>query len=227
MCFQLSNAQLSDRLVRVCVKTLESQLTVAPGAFQINYELFPKASTYAMSEQFDYVYVAQNETTGMSYIYIREGNQEGKLLRQKYHVRPFCMGSDWEDCICVVKNYEDRLDEIGYGMETVYAFGKAQETCDSVVLLSDDGYVYKRGNGYFYRSYKNGDVPGQIFRIVWPETYVYQLSDKPKLSSDGLKCMLSEGDIYHYCPASGELSSHYYYLYRDEYMPRPDRKSVV
>ena len=216
MCFQLANAQLPKNVERISIEVLESLLTAKPGEFQIDYKLYSNTSSHSVSEKYNYVYIARNDVTGMSYIC----NQEGPLLKMKYQVRPFRMGSSWYDCICVVKYFEKESYEIGYAMEVVYAYGKMQEKCDSIVMLSDDGYVYRLRDNYYYRTYKGGSAPEKCVKIVWPETHVYQKTDKEKLSSYDVECMLSEGDTYHYCPAGEGHGAHYYYLYRDEYMPR-------
>lgn len=217
MCIQLVNAQLPDNVERIRIEILESPYIANPGEFQIDYKLYSNASAHSVSEKYYYVYIARNEMTGLSFIH----NQEGPILRLKYQVRPFRLGSVWEDCICAVKFFEKESAEIGYEMETVYAYGKMQEKCDSIVMLSDDGYVYRLRGTYYYRTYKGRPLPEKCVKIVWPEIRVYHPSDKEMLSSSHVECMLSEGDVYHYCPANESHKAHFYYFYRDEYMPRP------
>ena len=217
ICFQLAYAQLPNNVERIGIEVLESLLTAKPGEFQIDYKLYSNASSHSVSEKYNYVYIARNDVTGMSYIC----NQEGPLLKMKYQVRPFRLGSIWQDCICVVKYFEKESFEIGYAMEVAYAYGKMQEKCDSIVMLSDDGFVYRLRDNYYYRTYKGRGIPEKCVRIVWPETHFYQQADKALLSSNKVECVLSEGDVYHYCPASESYDAHYYYLYQDKYMARP------
>jgi len=213
---QLSKAQSPSNLTRTCLETLEGFLTVKQGEFQAERQLLPTNMTTYSSTNYNYLYVAKNEKSGRSNIFAN-----GRLVIPfKYDVRAFRVGSSWNDCVSVFKYIDDELNEIGYGMETVYAYGVQQEKCDSVVCLSTDGYVYKLNDVYYYRPYNNVTTLEQPSPIVWLEKRVYKEADKAMLSSNGIPCKLSEGDVYYRSTGKGKENIHYYYLYRDnKYMP--------
>lgn len=206
-------AQSPDRLKRVRLETLEGFLSVNQGEFQAEYNLLPNMGTHSMSTYYDYLFVARNEKSGMSTIY-----SNGRLLLPyKYVVRAFRMGSAWKDCIFVVKYYETDSYEIASGMETVYAYGMQQMICDSVISVTNDGYVYKLNGEYYYSTYNKSTEKGQTSQILWPEKKSFKESDRAQLSSKSADCRLLEGDVYYAC--SGKAALHYYYLYQDKYMP--------
>ncbi len=206
-------AQSEDRLKRVRLETLEGFLSVKQGEFQAEYNLLPNMGTHSMSTYYDYLFVARNEKSDMSTIYAN-----GRLLLPyKYDVRAFRIGSTWKDCVFVLKYFETDSYEIGYGMETVYAYGVQQMICDSVLSVTNDGYVYKLNGEYYYSTYNKSTERGQTTQIVWPEKRIFKQSDKARLSSNSADCRLSDGDVYYAC--SGKAALHYYYLYKDQYMP--------
>ena len=209
----IAKAQSQDRLKRVRLETLEGFLNVNQGEFQAEYNALPNMATHSMSTYYNYIFIARNEKSGMSTIYAN-----GRLLLPyKYEVRAFRMGSTWKDCIFVVKYYETDSYEIAYGMETVYAYGVQQMVCDSVLSITNDGYVYRLNGEYYYSTFNKQTTLGQTTQIVWPEKRTYKASDKAMLSSKSVDCRLSEGDVYYSC--TGRAAQHYYYLYRDQYMP--------
>lgn len=206
-------AQSPDRLKRVRLETLEGFLHVNQGEFQAEYNYLPNMATHSMSTYYNYLFVSRNEKSGMSSIYANAK----LLLPYRYVVRVFRIGPTWKDCVFVLKYFEPDAQEIGYGMETVYAYGVHQMVCDSVLSITNDGYVYKLNDEYYYSTYKQLGVEGQTTPIVWIEKKSFTGLDRAQLSSKTVKCMLSEGDEYF--ASAGKSAMHYYYLYRDKYMP--------
>lgn len=213
--YQLSMAQLPNNLNRICLESLEGFLTVNQGNFQAEYTLMPNVSAHSVSTYYNYMYIARNEKSGMSVIYAN-----GKpLIPLRYVTRAFRVANTWNESVFVVKYFEDDLKEIGYGMEVVYAYGIQQQICDSVISVTNDGYVFELNGVYYYSTYKQGTSAGEISQIVWPERRAFKEADRAMLSSNGINCRLSEGDIYHRSTGKGKENIHYYYLYKDNYMP--------
>lgn len=206
----------SGNLNRICVETLEGYLSVNPGEFQVEYSLLPNATTQSMSAYFKYVYVAKNKISGLSVI-----NSNGTaVIPLDYKVRTFKIANTWNECVFAVKYYGDDVNGVGKGMETIYAYGVLQNLCDSIVSLTDDGYVYKLNDVYYYSTYKDATTSqSQVSQIVWPERRTFKEADSTMLSAGALGCRLSEGDIYHCSMGKDKDNLHYYYLYRDLYMP--------
>lgn len=209
----VSKAQNHDRLKRVRMETLEGFLSVNQGEFQAEYNALPNMNTHSMSMYYNYLYVTRNEKSGMSTIYANAK----LLLPYRYVVRAFRIGSTWNNCVFVLKYFEPDSQEIGYGMETVYAYGIHQMVCDSVLSITNDGYVYRLNDEYYHSTYNTPTEAGQTTPIVWLEKKTFKESARPQLSSKSVNCMLSEGDVYYSC--EGRSVTHYYYLYRDAYMP--------
>ena len=202
-------------LNRVCVESLEGFLSVNQGDFQAEYSILPNASTHSMSTYYDCMYIARNGKSGMSSIYVN-----GRvLIPLKYVARAFRTASTWKESVVVVKYFENDSEEIGYGMEIVYAYGLPQRICDSVVCVMDDGYVFKLNDVYYYSTYKLGTAMGEISQIVWPERRVFKEGEREKFISQGMSCMLSKGDVYYRTVGKSKESKHYYYLFQDKYMP--------
>ena len=211
----VSRAQTLDNLKRTCVETLEGFLDVRTGEFQAVPVMYADMSNQTVSTYYSYIYVARNKKSGLAHIY----ENDKLLLRYKYDVRVFRMGSNWHDCVFAVKYFENESNEIGYGMETVYAYGFLQNRCDSIVLISNDGYVSKLNGKYYYSTFSNGSTRGETSQIVWLEKRIYKEDDRALLSTNKIGCRLSEGDAY-YCSAPADNGvQHFYYLYRDNYMP--------
>ena len=212
---QVSEAQSPNNLNRSCLESLEGFLTVKHGEFQAEHNLLPNVSNQSMSTYYNYLYVAKNEKSGKSNIY-----SNGKLLIPfKYEARVFRIGSTWQDCVFVVKYFDDDLNEIGYGMETIYAYGIQQIICDSVLSVTNDGYVYRLNDVYYHGTFRQGTTQAQITPIFWPEKRIYKEADRAMLSANEVSCRLSEGDAYHCCTDRDNSAFHFYYLYRDKYMP--------
>lgn len=209
----MAKLQSQNRLKRVRMETLEGFLSVNQGEFQAEHTMLPNMALHSMTAYYNYLFVCRNEKSGMSTIYANAR----VLLPYKYMVRAFRIGSTWKDCIFVLKYFESDSYEIGYGMETVYAYGVQQTVCDSVLSVTNDGYVYKLNGEYYYSTYNKQASMGQTTQIVWLEKKTFRNPMRPRLSSQSVNCMLSDGDKYY--SSVGKTASHYYYLYRDEYMP--------
>lgn len=204
-----------EKLNRFCITTLNGDLSVKQGEFQIKSTDVLSPTTQPWQNLNDYLYVAQSEHTPLSNVYVN-----GKaMLHMKYTVRVFRLGSTVDNCVFVLKVLEKDRVEIPYGTETVYAYGKQQIICDSIINLFDDGYIYKLRGNYYYSTYKSATEPELTSKIVIADPKKYKASDQT-LVDFRLDCAnLSEGDVYHYCEGTNGSKSHYYYLYRDEYMP--------
>lgn len=212
---QLSIAQLpNNKLKRINLASLKGSLTVKQGEFQAEYSFLPNKSAYSVSTC-DYVNIARDEKSGMSSIYVNGS----VMIPEQCVARAFKMASTWHESIVVVKYFENDLKDIGYGMETVYAYGSQQHICDSIVSVMDDGYVFKLNDIYYYSTYKKGTTMGEISQIVWPERRVFREGERAKLTSMGVSCPLSGGDVYYRSTGKGKSNMHYYCLYQDEYMP--------
>ena len=207
-------AQLPDNLDRICLTSLEGFLTVNRGEFQADYNTLPNVNSQSVSTYYNYLYVARNDKTNMSLVFYN-GKQ---VIHIKSTLRPFRVGCKWDDCVIVLKSFEEDLSEIGYKMETVYAYGFLQNICDSVISLTEDGYVYKLRDAYFHSTYKNATTTAQTTQIVWPERRTFKKTDDVRMPVAD-KERLAEGDVYHYCFNKTRSQAHYYYLYRDKYMP--------
>lgn len=204
-----------ENLNRFCVTTLNGNLSVKQGEFQIKLTSVPNPTAQSMQDYNDYLYVAQSDNSDISTVYVN-----GKaLLHMNYSVRIFRLGSSVDNSVFVVKVLERDRNEIPYGSETVYAYGKQQFICDSVIDLFDDGYIYKLRGKYYYSTYKNAMESAATTRIVYPEPKRFVASDRPRIEFGPGCDKLSEGDVYHFSEAALGSKSHYYYLYRDEYMP--------
>ena len=215
--FPWSIAQMpNNNLSRICVETLEGFLSVNPGEFQAEYNLLPNATTHSMSAYYNYVFVAKNNNSGLSIIC----SNGTVVIPLDYKVRTFKMANTWNECIFAVKYYEDDVNGVGNGVETVYAYGVLQNLCDSIISMTDDGYVYKLNDVYYHSTYKDVTTQQrQVSQIVWPERRTFIKADSTMLSAGAMGCRLYEGDIYHCSLGKDKDNLHYYYLYRDQYMP--------
>ena len=115
----MAYAQLPDNVDRICLTSLEGFLTVNRGEFQADYNTLPNVNSQSVSTYYNYLYVARNDKTNMSLVFYN-GKQ---VIHIKSTLRPFRIGCKWDDCVIVLKSFEEDLSEIGYKMETVYAYG--------------------------------------------------------------------------------------------------------
>ena len=196
-------------------------MSVKPGRFQAKTTLNTQSYAASNGRNYNLLYVAKNESTGLTNVW-----QNGfSVLKLKCDVRPVLITDEWRTSIFVYKHLDNdqwipkqgQNVPISRGQELVYARGVSQEICDSVISVGEDGYVYRLGRKYYYSTFKGLDVEGRSRQIVFPERRVFQAADSALLGDDAQR--LSEGDVYHYCYWDNLMRGHYYYLYRDDYMP--------
>lgn len=217
---ELALAQTSGDLERVPLKILDAYCRVEQGQFQIK-EVRISQTEY----NYSYFYIVSNESSNYDNAYYYDAvNKSGRpLINQKCGLRPFRTGPNLEECVFVLKNYEKDMSEIGFGTEMVFAMGAPQIFCDSVISVFDEGFVYKQKNRYFYSTYR-GAEEAKVTPIVWLEKKVFNVSENLSCLGENDKNRLSDGDVYYESEGindilSQELLPHYYYLYRDDYMP--------
>ena len=212
-------AQTAQNLTRTVLAVVPEKETVEQGAFQMELN---KASDFKVTGEdywFSYVYTTENR-------YVDKGNVMVKdrplIVDRNMQVRTYRITPLLNQCIFVLKNADHDKDDIGYGMEVVRAYGVPHPVCDSVMSLDDDGYVYRLNDQYFYSEYKRVfDNQPKTVPVVWLEQKRFDgnlvnshpgqvLSPEKKASL----ARLSKGAVYYESP-----DGHYYYLYRDDYMP--------
>lgn len=222
MAIDLVEAQSMGALERLSLITLDGYLSVKPGCFQAKVTMNTQAYIASNGTYYNFLYVAKNESTGLTNV-IQNGQP---IFHMKYDMRPVLITDDWRTSIFVVKYLDNdkwfarqrQNVVISSGQEIVYAFGVEQEICDSVIIVGDDGYVYKLGKKYYYSNFRGFGSEAHSVQVVYPERRIYQERDSVFLGKDNAR-RLSEGDVYHYCYWDDMTIGHYYYLYQDEYMP--------
>lgn len=212
-------AQSNANPTRVVLETVPQREVVANGEFQIELRKTVDYSEASEWSWMSYVYVTSNK-------FVDKGNivvGDRPLLRDRHMtVRPYRVAPTLEQCVFVLKNKDKDAEDIGYGMEVVRAYGVPNPVCDSVVSLNDDGYVFLKEGRYFYSPYKKVyDNMPKVVPVVWLEQKVFDgvlvNTDPAKVLTAEKKASLSrlqKGAVYHESP-----DGHYYYLYRDDYMP--------
>ena len=202
----LSFAQNATNLTRVVLATVPENLVVNDGEFQVNLHKSIDFKETGKDEMLSYVYLSKNKFVDKDHIVVNGWTlTAGRTLK----IRPYRVAAQQQQCVFVMKNMDKNADDIGYGMEVVRAYGVPHPLCDTVVHINDDGYVYRSGGKYSYSEFtKTYNNQPKVVPVVWLERKVYDSSKKASLSR------LSKGDVYYESP-----DGHYYYLYRDEYMP--------
>ena len=202
----LSFAQNATNLTRVVLATVPENLVVNDGEFQVNLHKSIDFKETGKDEMLSYVYLSKNKFVDKDHIVVNGWTlTAGRTLK----IRPYRIAAQQQQCVFVMKNMDKNADDIGYGMEVVRAYGVPHPLCDTVVHINDDGYVYRTGGKYSYSEFtKTYNNQPKVIPVVWLERKVYDSSKKASLSR------LSKGDVYYESP-----DGHYYYLYRDEYMP--------
>lgn len=214
-----SKAQQPENLTRIVLATVSNKDMVNDGEFQV--ELSKTADLRENSEfhWFTYVYTTKNKFIDKGDIVV---NGSSLLRNRSMKVRTYRIAPQQDQCIFVLKNTDQNVDDIGYGMEVVRAYGVPHPLCDTVISLDDDGYIYRSENAYYYSAYKRiYDNKSVTFPVVWLERKVFDenlVNTNPKtvLTAEKKAALsrLSKGDVYYESP-----DGHYYYLYRDQYMP--------
>ena len=217
--FGMLHAQSKVNPVRVVLETVPERETVANGEFQIELQKSVDFSETSGWSWISYLYVCSNKFVGKGNVVM---NERPLLVDRNMSVRPYRIAPTLNQCVFVLKNLDKGAEDIGYGMEVVRAYGVPNPLCDSVVSLNDDGYVFLKDSQYFYSPYKKvyDNVP-TVVPVAWLERKVFDgdLVNRNPASvltaeKKAFLSRLQKGAVYHESP-----DGHYYYLYRDEYMP--------
>jgi len=210
---QISFAQSHDKLSRQVFKKVSFNEEMEYGEFQVELS---KASNYTESSEgvwFSYFYVTKNRFSGKSSVI---SNGTSLIQNRNMQVRSYRIGFTSAKSIFVMKNKDQASDDMAYDMEMVRAYGSLYPVCDSVVKISDDGYVYTLNGAYYYCAFRTpeGDKM-QRYQITWLDKKIFESKEKLRFQSNaGELSRLQAGDIYY-----ESVDGHYYYLCRDQYMP--------
>ena len=204
-------AQTTVNLTRNVLVTIDANEIVKPGEFQM--ELL-KGSLFDEKNEtpwFSYIYTTVNRFTNNSNIY---ANDRPKVFNRSVNVRTYKIASRLENCIFVVKNIGAAESDMGVGMELVYANGLIHPVCDSILDINDDGYVFSSQGECYYAPFLDRAVDNlRAVPIVWPERKVYDPKQSARSAEEAF-ARLQYGDVYY-----ESVDGHYYYVYRDKYMP--------
>lgn len=211
--FSQSSQTPVEKLTRNVLAVVEINEIVNPGEFQMELKKGEFFDALTDNPWFTFVYTTTNRYTGFNNIVV---NGRLKVVSQEMNVRTYRIGPGFESGIFVIKNTGAYSKDLGIGMELVMACGVAQSVCDSVLYVNDDGFVCLRDGNCFYNQYKSvSENHVQVEKVVWPQRKTYESGVK---YDDPVKSIffekLTPGDVYY---ESSE--GHYYYLYRDQYMP--------
>ncbi|MBO6025980.1 MAG: hypothetical protein J6P73_01895 [Bacteroidales bacterium] len=200
-----------ENLTRNVLASFDANEVVKPGEFQMELSKGVFFNENTDNPWFSYVYTTSNRFTGNCVIMV---NERAKM--RDVGVRTYRIGSTFEEGIFVIKNTGASTNDMGRRMEMVIAYGAVNPICDSVLYLNDDGYVYSLNGNCFYCKYKNAnDNQSKKDPVVWLRRKTFKQGlkiDDPQKAEAFAR--LSNGDVYF---ESSE--GHYYYLYRDQYMP--------
>lgn len=213
MCGLGSFQAQNERLMRNVIATLETSHVVNPGEFQMELEKGVFYDSSSENPWFSFIYVASNRFNGTSNIMV---NNKPKIVNREAQVRPYRIGPSLEKSIFILKNAGISNANMRHGMEVVLARNITHPVCDSVLYLNDDGYVFTLDGQVYYSLYKSAsDNQSHNEQIVWLIKKNYQpgMTFETPAKTNTLS-RLSAGDVFH---ESSE--GHYYYLFRDQYMP--------
>lgn len=211
--FSQSSQTPADKLTRNVIASIDANEVVKPGEFQMELQKGMFFNDLTDNPWFNFVYTTDNKFTGNCNIMV---NNRPKIVNREVGVRTYRIGPALENCIFVIKNSGASNSEMGQGMEVVMAYGVSNPICDSVMYINDDGFVYLLKDVCYYCSYKGlYDNQSRIERVVWPQGKKYEpgLKFDDPYKTEAL-ARLAPGDVYF---ESSE--GHYYYLFRDNYMP--------
>lgn len=214
-----SVAQQPENLTRVVLATVSNKDMVNPGEFQVELHKTIDMKDTGDDYWFSHIYTTKNRFVEKGDLFV---NGVPLLKNRTMSIRTYRIAPSLDQCIFVFKNMDRAADDMGYGMEVVRACGVPHPACDTVLSLDDDGYIYRLDNAYFYSEYKSlYDNQSKVIPVVWLERKVYDgspLNTNPStvLTAEKKSSLsrLSKGDVYYESP-----DGHYYYLYRDKYMP--------
>lgn len=206
-------AQLPENVSRNVIATLESSEVVNPGEFQMELQKAGFFDSNSENPWFSFIYTQYNRFTGAGNIMV---NNAPKIVNKEINVRTYKIGPTLEKSVFVIKNIGASTNSMRHNMEMVFANGILHPVCDSVLYTNDDGYVFLNEGFSYYTPYRNSyDSQGRTEQVVWLRKKNYdpsQASDS-KEKNESL-ARLSAGDVYYESP-----DGHYYYLFRDKYMP--------
>ena len=206
-------AQSSENLIRNVIVTLDQSQVVEQGEFQMELQKGVFFDSNNENPWFSFIYTVTNKFTGTGNIMV---NNQPKIVHRNVQVRAYKVGATLGNSVFVVKNRDASNSNMRQNMEVVMAKGVTHPICDSVLYLNDDGYVFSLDGHCYYSLYKDSyDNQSQTEQIVWldKKTFEQDLKFDDKAKSDAF-ARLSKGDVYF---ESSE--GHYYYLYRDQFMP--------
>ena len=150
---QAVDAQMPSNLTRnVLFKNIPVYEEVEYGLFQVELPKAVSFSDQAGSFIIPYMCVSSNKYSGTGNIY---ESGHSVISQRTMKVRAYRMGASMDKSILVLKCMERDAYDIGYGMETVRAYGVFHPNCDSVISLSDDGYIFSQKGKYFYSATGN------------------------------------------------------------------------
>lgn len=209
----LSFAQLPPNPTRNVLATVDENEIVRPGEFQMELMKGALFNDETENPWFSFVYTTMNRFTGNCNVFVNEAK---KFIDKTVSVRTFKIAPTFDKCVFVIKNMGAPVSDMGSGMEVIVANGIVHTACDSVLDVTDEGYVYALNGITFYSLYKADvlDRPGSI-PVVWMNKRVYNPDRKPRFQeqTEALS-RLSGGDIYY-----ESSDGHFYYVFRDKYMP--------
>lgn len=209
---QFALAQAPANLSRQVFRRISVNEEMEHGEFQVDLS---KAANYTEAVEdswFSYSYVTKNRFTGKGTVI---SNGSSLIQNRNMQVKTYRIGPSSAKSIFIIKNKELDNNEMGFDMEIVRAYGFHYPVCDSVVYITDDGYVAALNGAYYYNTYMTRENSSQKFQITWPERKVFENKEKLHFQNNASELSkLAVGDVY-YESAEG----HYYYLYRDQYMP--------
>lgn len=210
---QFALAQTPAKLSRQVLRRISVNEEMEHGEFQVELS---KAANYTEAVEdlwLPYSYVTKNRFSGKGTV-ISSGTS--LIQNRNMQVRTYRIGPTSAKSIFVLKNKEQASDDMGYDMEIVRAYGFYYPVCDSVVSITDDGYVAALNGAYYYNTFRSREEnTSKSFQITWPERKVFENKEKLHFQNNASELSrLTAGDVY-FESADG----HYYYLYRDQYMP--------
>ena len=211
--FSQSPQTSNEKLTRNVVASVDANEIINPGEFQMELQKGAFFNDFTDNPWFNFVYTTKNKYTGYSNIMF---NNRPKITNREVDIRIYKIGPSIENGIFVIKKSGVSDNNMGKGMEAVLANAVFNPVCDSVMYLNDDGFVYSSGGNCYYSQYQgSGANQSRKEQVVWPQRKIYEselkFDDPYKTEALG---RLSLGDVYF---ESSE--GHYYYLYRDNYMP--------
>lgn len=206
-------AQLPENVSRNVIVTLESSEIVNPGEFQMELQKGVFFDASSENPWFSFIYTLSNRYTGIGNIIV---NGSPKFVNKDLSVRTYKIGPTIEKSVFVIKNVGSSTSSMRHNMEMVFANGILHPVCDSVLYANDDGYVFSNEGFAYYTLYRNSiDNQSHTEKVVWlnKKSYDPNLASNAKDKNDALT-RLSAGDVYYESP-----EGHFYYLFRDKYMP--------